>query len=271
QPVAVAEALSHVIRAYYPTAKLPEGVEELYALYLSVLSGQRALLLMDNARDAAQVEPLIPPDTCVLLVTSRQHFTLPGLFAKRLDTLSPEESRELLLKIAPRIGERAGEIAQLCGHLPLALRLAASALAERENLSPADYVRRLTDAKKRLELVEASLTLSYDLLSAEMQRLWRALSVFPDTFDAAAAAAVWETDADAAQDALGDLLKFSMLDFDATTTRYRLHDLTRLFADSRLSDEERSAGQIRHAAHYLSVLGKCKALYLKGGEAIKSG
>src|SRR5205085_6406575 len=268
QPVAVAEALSHVIRAYYPTAKLPEGVEELYALYLSVLNGQRALILMDNARDAAQVEPLIPPDTCVLVVTSRQNFTLPGLYAKRLDTLSPEESRELLLKIAPRINERAGEIAQLCGQLPLALRLAASALAERENLTPADYVRRLSDAKTRLELVEASLTLSYDLLSPEMQRLWRALSVFPDTFDAAAAAAVWETDADASQDALGDLLKFSMLDYDATTARHRLHDLTRLFADSRLSDEERSASQMQHAVYYLNVLRECDELYLQGGETI---
>src|SRR5207237_1757537 len=82
QPVAVAEALSNVIRAYHPTAKLPEGVEELHALYLSVLNNQRALLLMDNARDAAQVEPLIPPDPCAPLVTSRQHFTLPGLDAK---------------------------------------------------------------------------------------------------------------------------------------------------------------------------------------------
>ncbi|HYH84922.1 MAG TPA: tetratricopeptide repeat protein, partial [Pyrinomonadaceae bacterium] len=271
QPVSVAEALSHVIRAYHPTAKLPEGVEELRALYFSVLNGQRALVLMDNARDAAQVEPLVPPDTCVLLVTSRQHFTLPGLFPKRLDTLSPEESRELLLKIAPRIGERAGEIAKLCGYLPLALRLAASALAERENLSPADYVRRLSDAKTRLGLVEASLTLSYDLLSAEMQRLWRALSVFPDTFDAAAAAAIWETNADAALDALGDLLKFSMLDWDATTARYRLHDLARLFANSRQSETERSAGRMHHAEQYLKVLRECHMFYSKGGEGVKSG
>jgi tetratricopeptide (TPR) repeat protein len=271
QPVTVTEALSHVIRAYHPTAKLPEGVEELRALYFSVLNGQRALVLMDNARDAAQVEPLVPPDACVLLVTSRQHFTLPGLFAKRLDTLSPAESRELLLKIAPRIGERADEIAILCGHLPLALRLAASALAERENLSPADYVRRLSDAKTRLGLVEASFSLSYNLLSPRMQRLWRALSVFPDTFDAAAAAAIWEIEADAAQDALGDILKYSMLDFDATTARYRLHDLARLFADSRLNETERRAGQMRHAAHYLSVLAECGELYKRGGEGIKSG
>lgn len=271
QPLSVADALAHVIRAYHPTAKLPEGEAELRSLYLSLLHGWRALVLMDNASGREQVEPLVPPESCILLVTSRQHFTLPGLFAKKLDTLSPEESRELLLKIAPRIGRRADEIAKLCGHLPLALRLAASALAERDNLSPEDYVRRLSDAKKRLELVEASLTLSYELLSPEQQSLWRALAVFPDTFDATAAAAVWELGADAAQDALGDLRRYSLLEWDADTQRYSLHDLARLFADSRMNDEEGRATRIRHAAHYLTVLAECDDLYLKGGDAIKSG
>jgi tetratricopeptide (TPR) repeat protein len=270
QPLSVADALAHVIRAYHPTAKLSESEAELKALYLSLLHGRRALLLMDNAAGREQVEPLVPPEGCVLLVTSRQHFTLPGLFAKRLDTLSPEESRELLLKIAPRIGERADEIAQLCAHLPLALRLAASALAERENLNPADYVRRLSDAKPRLPLVDASLTLSYELLNDEQRRLWRALAVFPDTFNATAAAAVWELETDAAQDALGELLRYSLLDWDADTQRYRLHDLARLFADSRMTDDEGRATRMRHAAHYLRVLGECGALYLKGGDAIKS-
>ncbi|HWS88149.1 MAG TPA: tetratricopeptide repeat protein [Pyrinomonadaceae bacterium] len=271
QPLSVAEALSHVIRAYHPTVKLPEGGAELKALYLSILHGKRALLLMDNAAGREQVEPLIPPEGCVLLVTSRQHFHVPGLFALDLETLSPEDARQLLLKIAPRIAEHADEIAKLCGYLPLALRLAASALAERANLTPADYVRRLSDVKTRLSLIEASLTLSYELLNPEQQRLWRVLSVFPDTFDAAAAATVWELDADATQDALGDLLKFSLLDFDADTQRFRLHDLARLFSDSRLNDDERHAIHMRHSAHYLTVLGKCDALYLKGGDAFKRG
>ncbi|MGB8509465.1 MAG: DUF4062 domain-containing protein, partial [Pyrinomonadaceae bacterium] len=206
QAVSVADALSHVIRAYHPTAKLPEGEAELRALYLSVLHGQSALLLMDNAAGREQVEPLVPPASCVLLVTSRRHFQLPGLHPLSLDTLLPADARLLLLKIAPRITERADEIAHLCGYLPLALRLAASALAERVNLSPAEYVRRLSDAQRRLELVEASLALSYELLNPATQKLWRALSVFPDTFDTAAAAAVWEMDADAALDTLGELV-----------------------------------------------------------------
>lgn len=271
QPLSVADALAHVVRAYHPTTKLPEGEAELRALYLSLLHGRRALLLMDNASGREQVEPLVPPEGCVLLVTSRQHFTLPGLSALDLETLPPKDARKLLLKIAPRIGDNADEIARLCGHLPLALRLAAGALAERANLSPADYVRRLSDAKTRLSLVEAPLTLSYELLSPEQQRLWRALAVFPDTFNADAAAAVWELDADAAQDALGDLLRYSLLDWDTDTQRYRLHDLARLFADSRLSDDERRATRLRHAAYYLTVLEECQAFYLKGGDAIKSG
>ncbi|MBV9925332.1 MAG: tetratricopeptide repeat protein [Acidobacteria bacterium] len=271
QPLSSADALAHVIRAYHPTAKLPEAEAELQTLYRSLLHGKRALVLMDNARDAAQVAPLVPPDSCVLLVTSRQHFTLPGLFTLDLETLLPKDARQLLLTIAPRIGDRADEMAKLCGYLPFALRLAASALAERANLTPADQLRRLSEAKTRLSYVEASLTLSYELLTPDQQKLWRALSVFPDTFDAAAAAAVWQLDADATQDALGDLLKYSLLDFDPDTSRYSLHDLARLFADSRMSDDERHAFQIGHAAHYRTVLRECKALYLKGGDAIKSG
>ena len=150
-------------------------------LYLSVLDGQRALLLMDNAANAEQVEPLIPPAGCLLLVTSRQHFTMPGLSAKNLDTLSVADARDLLLTIAPRPGMQADEIAALCGHLPLALRLAATALVMYRNLSPADYVRRLQDKQQWLQLIEASLSLSYELLSEELRECWRRLAVFPNS------------------------------------------------------------------------------------------
>ncbi len=271
EPLAVAAALAHVIRAYHPDAKLPDDEAALGGLYQSVLHGQRALLLMDNAKDAAQVAPLIPPAGCVLLVTSRQHFTLPGLYAKDLDTLPVADAHKLLLAIAPRIDAQADEIAQLCGYLPLALRLAASVIAERKDLGVADYVRRLTDARQRLNLIEASLGLSYDLLSVELQQRWRTLAVFPVTFAAAAAAVVWATEMDAAQDALGELVRYSLLNWNDSIARYSLHDLARLFADSRMSDDERNTGQARHAAHYADVLGAADDLYRQGGEAIMRG
>jgi tetratricopeptide (TPR) repeat protein len=271
QPLTVAEAFAHVVRAYHPTDKLPDSESELRGLYLSVLDGRRALLLMDNAANAEQVEPLIPPAGCLLLVTSRQHFTVPGLFAKNLDALSAADARNLLLTIAPRIGTQADEIATLCGHLPLALRLAAAAMVKYRNLSPADYVRRLQDRQQRLQLIDASLGLSYDLLNEELRERWRWLAVFPDTFAGIAAAAVWEVELDQAKYMLGELMATSLVEWDETSDRYRLHDLVRLFADAKLTAEERAVGQKRFATHYKDVLTAADQLYLKGGEALLSG
>lgn len=269
-PVSTADAMLHVIRAYDPEARPLADEAELCARYRSVLHGQRALLLTDNAASREQVEPLIPPDTCLLIVTSRNHFNLPGIFDKDLDTLPPEDARKLLLKIAPRIGDQADQLAVLCGRLPLALRLAASALAERRDLSPDAYVRRLSDEQQRLKLIDASLALSYDLLTPELQTHWRALAVFPDTFDPPAAAA-WELEPGVAEDTLGELLKYSLLEWDDKTARYSLHDLARLSADARQSVEERTTHRLRHAAHYLNVLREAKELYKQGGEGVGLG
>ena len=271
QPLTVAEVLAHVVRAYHPAAKLPESESELHGLYLSVLDGQRALLLMDNAANAEQVEPLIPPASCLLLVTSRQHFTVPGLAPKNLDTLSATNARDLLLTIAPRIETHADEIAALCGHLPLALRLAAAAVVKYRNLSPADYVRRLRDRQQRLQLIDASLSLSYELLSEELRERLRWLAVFPDTFAGYAAAAVWEVEVDQAKYILGELMAASLVEWNETSDRYRLHDLARLFADAKLSAEERAVGEKRFATHYIEVLAAANELYLEGGESLLRG
>jgi hypothetical protein len=277
-PLTAAEAMSHVLRTFHPEAKLPEKEEDLRAQYLSVLHNKRALLLMDNAKDAAQVKPLIPPPGCTLLVTSRQHFTLPGLHARNLETLPPMDAKNLLLRIAPRSDGEAEAIAKLCGFLPQALRLAASAIAVRVDLEPQDYARQLADEKKRLELlagddesVTASITLSYNLLDSETQKLWRMLAVFPDTFDAPAAAAVWQMEANAAKNTLSRLLQYSMLEWNDSTNRYHLHDLMRAFGSGRLSTDESGIAALRHAKQYLGVLHSAAELYGEGGEALMRG
>ncbi len=271
QPLAVAEALAHVVRAYHPAAKLPDSESELRGLYLSVLDGQRALLLMDNAANAEQVEPLIPPAGCLLLVTSRKHFAVPGLTAKNLDTLSAADARDLLLTIAPQIEPQADEIATLCGHLPLALRLAAATMVKYRNLSPTDYVRRLQDKQQRLQLIDASLSLSYELLSEQLRERWRLLAVFPDAFANDAAAAVWEVEVDEAKYMLGELMATSLVEWNETTGRYRLHDLARLFADAKLHTEERTVSQKRFATHYRDVLAAIDELYKEGSELLLFG
>lgn len=105
----------------------------------------------------------------------------------------------------------------------------------------------------------------------EVQKEWRALAVFPDTFDIAAAAAVWMCDADAAQDVLSDLVKGSLLDWITETARYRLHDLARVYADSCLSDSERAAAQERHASHYETVLKAANELFLVDRTSVLRG
>jgi tetratricopeptide (TPR) repeat protein len=319
KPLTTAEAMAHVVRAYRPTAKPPENEAQLAGLYRSVLDGQRALLLMDNAANAAQVAPLAPPASCVLLVTSRQRFALRGWVAKDLSTLAPEEARALLLTIAcgpgalavvcpplpchpeyrsdrdegsPQltlcpdsravvrardVAAHADEIASLCGYLPLALCAAGGMLAAREDLPPRRYAEQLRDQRQRLERlgqdgveisVEASFNLSYASLEAESARVFRQLAVFPGSFDAAAEEVVC---GDPQHARLSELLRRSLVEYDSAAERYQLHDLTRLFAAARWSDQERGKAERRHTAHYVEVASAAQGLYLKGGDAILEG
>ncbi len=275
-PLSAEDAMRHIIRAYRPMDRLPESLTELAPIYQSVLHGRRALLLMDNATDQRQVEPLISPHKdCVLLVTSRQKFTLPVIHARNLDVLPRADSIKLLRSIAPRIGDYGDEIARLCGDLPLALRVAGVALAKTRDLTPDDFARRLGETGvSHLKDVDAALNVSYKMLSAEQRRLWRALAVFPQTFDDKAAAAVWQVTRKAAQSTLSDLMKWSLVEFNADDGRYRLHDLARLFAEARLSEagaEETGVAQRRFALHYRTVLSACQSLYLEGNDSVLRG
>jgi tetratricopeptide (TPR) repeat protein len=268
QPLTAAQAMSHVIRSFHPEIRLSESQAELAGLYRSVLEGKHVLLLMDNAAPQKErVEPLIPPSTCLLLVTSRFRFTLPGMVSRDLDEMSEQDAKDLLLGIAPRIGDSAEEIARLCGRLPLALRLAGSTISERKALSPSEYARRFREGKERLEPVEAALQTSYDLLTEERRRLWPLLAVFPETFDAKAAAAVWELDAEDAASHLGELERGSLVEWEETDGRYRLHDLARTFGARQLTTAEKHEGHRLHAEHFLAVLRSAHSLYEQGGAA----
>jgi tetratricopeptide (TPR) repeat protein len=279
-----ADALASCIRAFYgPEQRLPDDTETLTHLYRSTLEGRRALILLDNASDSAQVRPLLPPEGSALLVTSRNAITLPRIQRVMLEQLEPPEARELLRGIVmrgntSRIPEDiADRICFLCGYLPLAVRAAGSLLDVTADLDPEEYASQLEDERRRLELigaegvdisVEASFGLSYARLTPDAALVFRRLAVFPATFDAAAEEDVCE---DAGHKHLSELLRRNLVIYNADTRRYRLHDLARLFADSRLSDEERSAGRMRHAVQYLRVLSECDELYERGGEAIKDG
>ncbi|MGE0128342.1 MAG: tetratricopeptide repeat protein [Blastocatellales bacterium] len=292
QPLSVAEAQASVVRAYLPTVRLPENEVELDKLYNSALRDKRVLLLLDNAANAQQVAPLVAPDGCITIVTSRNHIALCAMFSQRLECLAPDEARNMLLGIVPRVGEQAGRVAELCGYLPLALRLAASALQITPDQKIVDYVLRLerlqqpdrpvragslalaparSPMRPPFRPVDAVLSLSYDLLVPGLQKLWRMLAAFRDTFDDDAAASVWKINPARAANALDRLIACSLIERNRSTGRYRMHDLMAQFADAHSSAQERAISRQRFSAHYQSVLHEADALYEQGGEFLKQG
>jgi predicted HTH transcriptional regulator/tetratricopeptide (TPR) repeat protein len=272
------EALAICIRAFLgPEQSVPEDLDQLTQLYYSQLKGKRVLLLLDNAADSAQVRPLLPPSGSALLVTSRQAIALPGMTGLTLNALTEEEAKKLLLEIAPRAESVAEQICKLCGYLPLAIRAAGSLLAITPDLDPVDYVTQLKNEQNRIERiggegveigVTASFNLSYALLPPEAARVFRSLSIFPGTFGATAAEVVC---ADQGHAQLSELVRRSVVVYDAGAKRYRLHDLARLFADTKLSAEERASGLKRYAIHYKDVLAVAENLYLQGSDALIHG
>ncbi|MFB3149015.1 MAG: tetratricopeptide repeat protein [Alphaproteobacteria bacterium] len=295
QPLEPAAAMERVIHSFEPGARLPDEADAVAALYRSILSDKRALIILDNASDGAQVRPLIPPPPCAAMVTSRQGIALDGVRSFDLDALSENEARGLLGAILGpgRVGEaELAGLAGACGRLPLALRVAGAFLKLHPDWTVAEYLAALADQRKRLRRLRiegdveldvlASLGLSVAQLAREQADLaarWRMLGVFAGDFERAAAAAVWDVPSAEARDGLSALVGRSMVLFDGDAARYRLHDLMRDVArgaDLAEADlaalapiEERAAA--RYAEHYLGVLGSADELYLRGDDGITAG
>jgi hypothetical protein len=268
-PLTLEQVLGTVIHAFEPGRKLPEDLGQLTGIYNSMLDGKRVLVLADDAKDAAQVRPLLPPSGCALLLTSRNRFSLPGMVALDLGTLSPEEAERLLLEICPRIGDQVSELAKLCGYLPLALRISASLLREHESRDVARYLEQLRMGRLQhlsdpdnpndpQASVEASLRLSYEALEPVAQSALCQLSVFPNRFDIEAAQSVLDPEY-SSEEVMAVLRKRSLLLTELPSevkvprkTKkiewYSLHDLVRDFAAHRLRN--RNSIEMRRARYY---------------------
>ena len=270
-PLTDNEVIRQIIHSYHPTIDLPETQSELLALYRSILYQQKTIIFLDDVANAEQIASIIPPENCLLILTSRHRFVLPGLYQKHVRRLSVDDAEALLLKISNRIEEHVSEIAKLCEYLPIALRLAASALVERIDLSPSIYIQRLTNAQQRLALIDASLSLSYDLLDNDLKLYWCSLAIFPGSFDLFAVAEILDVNENTAQDIMSVLVSYNLVEWDSAQSRYYLHELTRIFIDARLPQHIRQISYRRFAIHYLQVLGEANDLYQKGKENFLKG
>jgi tetratricopeptide (TPR) repeat protein len=233
---------------------IPAGLSERAELYRSRLADRRMLVLLDNAADEAQVRPLLPGSPgCRVLITSRSRLAgLEGANIIDLDVLTPAQAIDLLGRVAgtgPVAAQpaAAGEIVRLCGCLPLAVRIAGARLAARRNRPLAWLVSRLADERRRLDElaagdleVRASFALSYQGLKPDLAQAFRLLGMLraPD-FAPWVLSALLDVPLAEAEDRLESLVDAHLVETDTGTgTRYRMHDLVRVYAHERLDADE---------------------------------
>jgi tetratricopeptide (TPR) repeat protein len=283
-PLSATEVMRHVILSFEPKMNLSKLDEAgMASAYHSVLHSKRVLLFLDNARSAEQVAPLRPSETCAMLVTSRWTFGVPGLKNRHVGVMSAENAERFLLELCPRISKHAAELADDCAYLPLALRIAGSFLQVNEDLGVEQYITKLNNRKHRLDTLEqsheeaelktepdllATFELSYHALPEEDQKRWRMLGVFPTSFDVSAACALWNIKEDPARKLLSLSLRYGVLDYDATSARYGLHDLLAEFALMKMNEGEEANARISHSVYYSEILGNINQMYLQGAENI---
>ncbi|GAA2793157.1 AfsR/SARP family transcriptional regulator [Crossiella cryophila] len=284
--VSIEQTLTACLRALGVSAqRVPVTLDEQVALYRSLLAGKRVLLVLDNVANAGQVRPLLPPGSgCVALVTSRSDLrsltVLNDARVRYLDVLTAEDSHDLLAELCgPELlaAEPADArlLAALCGHLPLALRIAAANLHGRRHTRVSDYVLALREdrlAELAVEddpavAVRATFHLSYQALDPATRQLFRLLSQAPGPDFSQAAAVALAGPAAGVRRSLDRLVSASLLT-RSPAGRYQFHDLICHYATDLAREED--TPEVLHAAetrlydHYLATASAGTSLFYAG-------
>jgi len=229
---------------------VPHGLDARAAAFRQRLAGLRSLVVLDNAADERQAEPLLPGTPgCVALVTSRRSLRLPAAVTFAVDVFTPADALRYLAAAVPGVPagtdpDAAARIARRCGHLPLALALIAGQMRARPDWTltdHADWLDERHDARRLDSGVQLALDVSYRQLPEAERRLLRLLALHPgQDFDEYAGAALTGTEPDAAAGRLRELCAVHLLQ-PGGPGRYALHDLVRAYAAGRSADEDRRA------------------------------
>jgi len=266
-------------------ATIPADLDARIALFRSVLAERRMLLVLDDAVSPEHVRPLVAASPhCAVLVTSRNSLAALTLHVDallvELDVVSRDEAVALLRASCEREAAEASpaalqELARLCAHLPLALRIAAANIAGRKTV--AEYLAVLTDGDRlaglamggdRRSAVQTAFEMSYAALPPETARLFRLLGLLPgaDAGMRAIAALAGTGVDDAAR--MVDRLVAAHLVRRRPGGRFHTHDLLRLFAaqsTARVDDEaHRVAAVERLFDYYLETATQATATLYPG-------
>ncbi|WP_327087434.1 helix-turn-helix domain-containing protein [Nonomuraea sp. NBC_01738] len=260
-PLPAGSALSRLLKALgVAEQRMPSDLVEQGELYRTLMSDRRCLVVLDNAADEDQVEPLLPASgPGMTIVTSRRALTgLKGAHQLPLAELSGQEAAGLLRAIVGTERtegdpDSVAELARLCGHLPLAVRIAGNRLQSRPGWTIGQLAGRLLNEERRLEAlavgdlaIAAAFALSYRQVSGTARIVFRraALAAAPE-FGVPLAAVLAQVDLAEAEDALEELVELGLL-ASPYSGRYVFHDLVRLYARAQVEQEE--SGEARLAA-----------------------
>jgi DNA-binding SARP family transcriptional activator len=282
QPLSAADVVARFLRDLGVDGReIPVDEDERAARYRSVLAGRRMLIVLDNARDAAQVRPLLPGSaSCAVLVTTRSR--MPDLASTRLVDLNVLDDDEALTLFTRVVGderaaaepEATAELLLACAGLPLAIRICAARLATRSGWTIRAMASRLRDEHRRLDelrvgdmAVRASFEVSFASLPAagqpdgvppadafRMLGLWQGPSI-----SSAAAAALFGALEYTAEDALETLVDAHLLE-STSPDRYKFHDLLRVYSSERAVAD--LSGPVRDAA-----IGRLLRWYMRTADA----
>jgi tetratricopeptide (TPR) repeat protein len=267
-PAAPAEAVRGFLDSLeVPAARIPVSLDAQAALYRTLLAGRRVLVLLDNARDADQVRPLLPGGSgCGVVVTSRNR--LDSLVANHgarpltVDLLTDTDARQMLARRlgADRVAAHPQAVQQIiarCARLPLALSIVAARAAAHPDFPLTALAEELREEEGRLQAlgVTAVFSWSYQRLSDQAARLFRLLGLHPGgDITAPAAASLAAVPRTAARRMLAELAGANLIT-EHTPGRFTFHDLLRAYAAEqareRDSDADQNAALQRMLDHYL--------------------
>ncbi|HEX6346467.1 AfsR/SARP family transcriptional regulator [Umezawaea sp.] len=265
-----------------PPTRMPSTVDEQTGLYRSLTAGRRMLVVLDNARDANQVRPLLPGSaTCLVVITSRDRLTglmaTDGAHLVSLDVLGAAEARENLVR---RIGARrvgaephaVDDVVRFCAGLPLALSLVAARAAARPEFPLAAIADELKDSEGSLDAfddgssgdVRTVFSWSYRMLGERAARLFRLLSLHPGPdVSLAAAASLLGADARETRRLLYELVRGRLVT-EHVPRRYAAHELIQVYAAELSreldSDSDRAEALDRLLDHYRQTAHRANVL-----------
>ncbi|MFD8611331.1 ATP-binding protein [Streptomyces sp. NPDC059631] len=252
-PADPADILTRFLRDLgVPIGEIPGDYESLVTAYRTLVATRAILVVLDDAANTAQVNDLIPtsPSSAALITSRRPLATLPGAQSLPVDVWTEDESVEFLRMLlgSPRIDAKVDEVrelANMCGRLPIALRIIGAQLIRRSLWPLARMTSRLRDEQRRLEMLKADdiairsvFATAYDSLDEEQSRIFRNVGLTLGlTFSAESVAKLADSDEYFTEELLEDLADRHLITPEDVPGRFRIHDLMRLFAREKAAEQ----------------------------------